>query len=139
MIKELTAGVDFRITKQREKILDVLISADQHLLAQDIYENLKDNGAKVGLATVYRTLDLFEDTGIVAKRKFNGDSAYYEIKDKHQSNHHHLICKNCGKVIEVEELLSDNLEDKLKEEEGFTVQDLCLQMYGYCEDCRDKN
>ena len=139
MIKELTAGVDFRVTKQRKKILDVLISAEQHLLAQDIYQILKDNGSKVGLATVYRTLDLFEEAGIIAKRKFNGDSAYYEINPKQHENHHHLICKGCGKVIEVEELLPQNIEERLREEEGFHVEDLCLQMYGYCEDCRDKN
>ena len=136
MIKELTANVDFRVTKQRKKILDVLISQDQHLLAQDIYEILREEDSKVGLATVYRTLDLFEESGIIKKRKFNGDSAYYEINDEHHGNHHHLICKSCGTVIEVDELLPEDIEERLEEEEGFQVEDLCLQMYGYCENCQ---
>ncbi|MFO7819109.1 MAG: transcriptional repressor [Halanaerobacter sp.] len=137
-IKDLTAGVDFRVTNQRKKILDVLISHERHLLAQDIYEILKEKGSKVGLATVYRTLDLLEEAGIVAKRKFNGDSAYYEI-NRNTKNHHHLICKSCGRVIEVNDLLQQNIEEKLCEEEDFAVEDLSVQIYGYCLECKSSN
>ena len=139
LARKLTRKVDFRLTRQREKILDELIEQEgSHLLAQDIYDSLKEKGFKVGLATVYRTLDLFEEEGIIAKRKFNGESAYYEVELEDKDNHHHLICKSCGKVMEVRDLLSENLQSKLKEEEGFEVEDLCLQIYGYCPDCKEK-
>lgn len=135
IIKDIASEADFRVTHQRKKILNVLISyAGQHLLAQDIYEILKEEGSKVGLATIYRTLDLLEDEGIITKRKFNDDSAYYEINAK-GNKHHHLICKSCGKVIEVNDLLQSDIEERLWEEEDFSVEDLSLQIYGSCAEC----
>ncbi|MGM0502568.1 MAG: Fur family transcriptional regulator [Bacillota bacterium] len=137
LLRDLRSRIDFRLTEQRGKILSELFAQEgKHLLAQDIYDALKEKGSKVGLATVYRTLDLFEEEGIIAKRKFAGESAYYEIELEPQQQHHHLICKSCGRVIEVTDLLSQNTAEELLNQEGFKVEDLCLQIYGYCEQCR---
>jgi len=140
LIRKLTTEAEFRLTKQRKYILKELVDHQkEHLIAEDIYESLKEKGSKVGLATIYRTLDLLEKEDIIIKRKFTEKSAHYEVKLETKQDHYHLICKSCGKVIEGTNLLEEDLVEQLKCEEGFVVEDFCLQMHGLCSECRKKN
>ncbi len=126
-----------RITSQRKAVLEVLIEEEgQHLSAEEIYTLLEERGQEVGLATIYRTLRLLEKKGLVACRTFAGDSACYEYIGRQEATHHHLICKECGKVIEISNLLVDNWREKLAAEKNFAATDCCIQIEGFCEDCQ---
>ncbi|AGB41027.1 Fe2+/Zn2+ uptake regulation protein [Halobacteroides halobius DSM 5150] len=109
---------------------------EQHLSADDIYALVKAEGASVGLATIYRTLNLLESAEVVAKRDLGADSACYEFVFAESNQHHHLVCKKCGKVIETEKLLVADLKQRLLVQIGFQVVDCCVQIEGYCQNCR---
>lgn len=132
---------DLKLTPQRRAILDVLIdNPSKHLNPEDIYELVKRKYPDIGLATIYRTVQLFDDFGVVKKLNF-GDGCYrYELSEdnEHQHHHHHLICLKCGKVFEFEDDLLDNLEQKIKENNNFSVEDHVVKFYGYCENCQNK-
>ncbi len=139
IINDLVEKTGIRLTSQREKIIQVFIeNNDKHLSVDDIYGVVKDDGNNIGIATIYRTISLLEKIGAVQKRDFGGDSSIYEfVFEVNKKNHHHLICKKCGKVIEVSGLLQEGLEKKLLAEEGFKCVDYCLKIYGYCNECRE--
>lgn len=127
-----------RLTSQRQDIIRLLINDEnKHLSASDIYNLLQDKDSSMGLATVYRTLDLLTKMGIVVKRDFNDEISRYELVTNRIS-HHHLICKNCGKVIEIPDLLPENITRKILQKKGFKCVDYSIKFYGYCQECREK-
>lgn len=126
---------DYKITPQRKKILEVFIDNEQdHLSAEDIYHIVKRNYPEMGLATVYRTLDLLAELDILQKMNFDDGKARYEFSSR-GGHHHHLICLKCGKVIEFNDDLLDNLEKNVLEKNKFVVLDHELKFYGHCIDC----
>jgi len=127
-----------RLTPQRKDIIRILIENNhKHLSASDIYDSLKEENKIMGLATVYRTLDLLTKMGMVMKRDFDSELSHYELVID-QVNHHHLICKNCGKVIEIPDILPKDIKNKLLEEKGFKCMTCSIKFYGYCKECREK-
>ncbi len=126
------------MTSQREAILDILISRqDEHLNADEIYIATKNQFPDIGLATVYRTLDLFSQLDIINKLEFGDAGCRYEFNpnyDKHY--HHHLICLKCGKINEVKDDSLDALEEKIAYKSGFKITDHSLRFYGYCKTCQ---
>ena len=139
LIKNIEEKKDIKLTPKREEILGIFIKNNKkHLSAEDIYLLLKNKNISIGLTTIYRTLDLFVKNKIISKRNFGDDSARYEfIYKEEERRHHHLICKNCGKVIEISGLLPDDLEDFLLKKEEFQMVNQCLKIYGYCQECRN--
>ncbi len=88
-----------KVTLPRLKILEVLQEPDNHhVSAEDLYKRLIDMGEEIGLATVYRVLNQFDDAGIVTRHNFEGGKSVFELTQQH--HHDHLICLDCGKVIE---------------------------------------
>ncbi len=127
-----------RLTPQRKDIIRILINDEnKHLSASDIYDLLQDKNNTMGLATVYRTLDLLTKMGIVVKRDFDGETSRYELVIN-KVNHHHLICKKCGKVIEIPDFLPEDIKNKLLQKKGFKPVDYSIKFYGYCQECRKK-
>lgn len=125
------------LTAQRENIIDILLKENHHLAALEIYGELRREGKGIGLATIYRTLDLLERKGIVAKRDFDNETARYEIIIG-KFEHNHLICKKCGKIIEIPDMMPENIEKVLLKENGFICINYSVKFYGYCEECRKK-
>lgn len=124
-----------RLTPQRKAVVKTLLeNSNQHLSASDIYDFLKRKKKSLGLATIYRTLDLLENEGIVVKRDFDSETARYELVTN-QEEHNHLICKRCGKVIEIPDQLPDNIKGFLLEKEEFHCLKYSVKFYGYCKDC----
>jgi Fur family ferric uptake transcriptional regulator len=103
-LKDLLDKKGLKITTQRKIVFDVLTeNEEEHLSPEEIYELIKDKNPTIGIATIYRTLQLFEDIGLVIKLNFDDGCSRYElllphINEVHQ--HHHLVCKKCGKIIE---------------------------------------
>lgn len=127
----------YKLTKQRMTILEVIIeNIGAHLTCEDIYLLVKDIYPEIGLATVYRTLLLFDNMGLVKKQDLDDGCVRYEISnDCGYHEHHHLICINCGEITEVEEDLLDSLEEEIKNKNGFRVQNHKVKFYGICSKC----
>ncbi len=135
-------GKDIRFTKKRQAILDVLKNTDEHLTADNIYFILKRKNIKVGLATIYRTLELFYRNGIVNKINIGDGTIRYEYVDKKSVHHHHLVCIKCGKVMEYtdeeEPLFLEGLAKRIKKKYGFTVLSHEIYLYGLCDECNEE-
>lgn len=127
-----------RVTPQRRAVLRVLLDSESsHLSAEEIHARLKQQSEATGLATVYRTLSVLEDMGIVRSTDFGDGRARYEIADVSSHYHHHLICTGCGRVEEVEDDLLQQIEEHVMERHGFKVINHSLKLYGLCRHCRD--
>ena len=112
---------------------------DKHMTAEDIYELVKEDYPEIGLATIYRTVQLLREMQLVDRINLDDGCLRYEISDlfdgESKHHHHHLICKTCGKVVPFEEDLLDELERLVEQETGFHVSDHELKFYGQCEEC----
>lgn len=139
-IKNLLAAKDLRLTTQRELVLQILFEHPaEHLTAEEIYFFIKQKNPDIGIATVYRTLELFSELEIIYKLSFAGDCSRYELTLNEEGHyHHHLICKSCGRIIEFNADLLDDIEKIIGETSNFLIVDHCLRFYGYCADCQEK-
>lgn len=139
-MKNLLAERELRLTPQREAILKILLEREEeHLSADDIYILTKEKYPEIGIATIYRTLELFADLGIVHKLEFGDGCSRYEFNTgEERHSHHHLICQKCGTIIEFNDDLLEDLEEIIARESKFKITDHCLRFYGYCEKCQGK-
>lgn len=127
----------YRLTPQRRLILEIIAeNKNRHLSAEDIYEILREGSSEIGLATVYRTLNLFVELNILHKVDLDEARSRYELTPNRSHRHHHLICLKCGQVIEAQEDLLNQLEEAIERENGFLVLDHAVKLYGYCQKCR---
>lgn len=126
-----------KLTPQRLTILDVIIRAEgTHLTIEELYEMVKEVKPETGVATVYRTILLFEELGIVKKLDLNDGIYRYELNHEEEVHgHHHLVCSACGKVEEVKDDLLDSVEQVIEKEYKFRIKDHSLKFYGLCSDC----
>tara|TARA_Y100000766_G_scaffold200857_1_gene173065 strand:+ start:622 stop:1065 length:444 start_codon:yes stop_codon:yes gene_type:complete len=122
-----------KVTLPRIKILEILQSPDnQHISAEDVYKVLLDLGEEIGLATVYRVLNQFDDAGIVSRHHFEGGKSVFELSGS--THHDHLVCLKCGKVVEFEDDLIERRQLEIAEENGIKLTNHSLYLYGECED-----
>lgn len=136
IITDISEKNHIRLTHQRKKVIEILISnSNRHISAEDIYNLIKNKDDSIGLATIYRTIKILEDKGIVIRHDFGNGEAKYEFIMKEKEKHDHLICKHCGKIIEIVGILPDDLHEKVLEKKGFHCKDFHLIIYGYCNEC----
>ncbi|MGI5838687.1 MAG: Fur family transcriptional regulator [bacterium] len=133
----------FKLTEHRKAILAALRSRKgHHADAKEIFRGLsesKHNGSRIGLATVYRALEAFEKAGIVAKLSHDAASARYELLPGKAINHHHLICLHCGKVIEIDDDLTEGFKAAIDENHGFHVEGKPMEVFGLCAECSGRD
>lgn len=120
-----------KVTLPRIKILELLENApDHHLSAEDIYKTLLEQGEDVGLATVYRVLTQFEQAGIIERHHFENNHSVFEIA---QDDHHdHIVCQNCGRVVEFTNSVIESEQHRVAEDLGFVLTGHSLNLYGIC-------
>lgn len=129
----------YKLTPQRETILNVLANEDEHLSAEDIYDRVRKDNPNIGLATVYRTLEMLSAMKIIDKVSFEDQKVRYEWRKTELTHaHHHLYCKDCGTIIEIDEDLIGLITPIISKKYHFQIDDLPLSFYGYCEDCQKK-
>ena len=128
----------YKMTPQRKQILQIFVEHPEHLSAEDVYGILREQDSEIGLATVYRALDLLSDLGVLVKIDFGDGCARYELNtaDPTVHHHHHLICVKCKKVIEFEDDLLEDLEATISKKSGFQILNHEVQFFGYCKDCQ---
>lgn len=128
---------EYRLTPQRQTILNVFMThASEHLSADDVFNLVRRLHPDIGLATVYRTLDLLAELGVLQRIDFGDGRARYELRDPEQHHHHHLICTRCGRVEEFQADLLEPLEAMIARRSGFEVHDHQVKFFGLCRDCR---
>jgi len=123
-----------KVTAPRVKILGILEkSLKRHLSAEDVYKELLKQDEDIGLATVYRVLTQFENAGLVSRRHFEGGQSVFELNSG--DHHDHLVCLNCGRVIEFTDPVIESRQVAIAAEQGFEIQDHSLIVYGVCTKC----
>jgi Fur family ferric uptake transcriptional regulator len=122
-------------TAQRDLILDVFLRTEGHLSGEDLYRLVHEKDATVGQTTVYRTLRLLTDAGLAREVRFGDGRAHYEHNYKHQ-HHDHMICKECGKIIEFYSPELEAIQDAMAAKHRFELTSHLLRMIGICADCR---
>ncbi|MFH1856076.1 MAG: transcriptional repressor, partial [Candidatus Omnitrophota bacterium] len=136
-------GCGYRLTIGREAILDVLSKSREHLSAEDIYLKVHSKYPNIGLTTIYRTLDVLSNVGMVYKLDFGEGRARYELAEGPEGthHHHHLVCTECNRVIDYTDFINDEIEllnqtqKSLEEKYKFKITGHVIQFYGLCEKC----
>ncbi|WP_077338384.1 ferric iron uptake transcriptional regulator [Pseudocolwellia agarivorans] len=122
-----------KITLPRVKILSILQDpANQHISAEDVYKILLEQHEEIGLATVYRVLNQFDDAGIVSRHHFEGGKSVFELS--HKKHHDHLVCLKCGKVVEFEDDMIEQRQLDISKEHNIKLTNHSLYLYGECND-----
>lgn len=130
----------YKITPQRQIILKVFLDNMQHhLSAEEVYAIVKEYCPEMGLATVYRTIEILANLDILHKIDFGDGRTRYEVTNEEVHHHHHLICVDCGKVMEFNDDFLETLEVWVAKKTKFYVIDHQLKFYGYCEECQCMN
>ena len=134
--KTLLKTNTLKFTKQRELILKFLYENDGHYTPEEIYMLLKKSypDVNIGIATVYRTLTLLEDSGIASSISFGTQGKKYELGLK--KHHDHLICTRCGKIIEFFDETIEERQEKIAQKYHFKMQDHTMKIIGLCETCQ---
>ncbi|HVE56808.1 MAG TPA: Fur family transcriptional regulator [Pyrinomonadaceae bacterium] len=126
-----------RRTSQRDLILEMFLKTEEHLSSEDLYWLVQKQDPSVGHTTVYRTLKLLAEAGLAREVRFGDGKTYYEHHYNHE-HHDHLICTECGKIIEFFSAEIEDLQDKMAENYGFRLTNHSLRMWGVCEDCQKR-
>jgi Fur family transcriptional regulator, ferric uptake regulator len=125
------------ITRQRDLVARVVFLSQDHLSVEGIRRELRQQGARVGLATVYRTLDLLVESGLVRAHEFGEGFKRYEPMASH-AHHEHLICERCGRVLEFAHERLERMLPVLADEHGFQHRRHRVEIYGVCRTCRQQ-
>ena len=135
-LKKIVKQKGLKYTEQREIVLRILIHAEDHLSAEEVYNEIKSKytESNIGIATVYRALSFLEEVDLITSITFGSDGKKYESNAK--SHHDHLICTECGKIVE---FLDDEIEkrqERIAKKNKFKITNHSMQLYGICGDCQ---
>lgn len=127
-----------KYTKQREAMIHTLYHSDEHFTSEQLYVRLKQTHPElnVGIATVYRTLNLLEDSEMATSITFGAQGKKFELATK--PHHDHMICRKCSKIIEFEDATIEKRQLAVAKEHGFKLTGHIMQLYGICADCISK-
>jgi Fur family ferric uptake transcriptional regulator len=122
-----------KTTAQRELIVEVFLNCSDHVSIEELLGEVRARSAKVGYATVYRTMKLLTDAGLAATRQFGDGQTRYEVAGSQAPHHDHLICMKCGLILEFENHEIEELQDSVAEKlGGFKIMNHKLELYGLC-------
>jgi Fur family ferric uptake transcriptional regulator len=133
--KYLKSKGNLRATPERYAVLDAVLQTQGHFDAEALYYRLMTEGTKISKATVYNTLDLLKDCGLVSKYRFTEKASRYE-KAFGRPHHHHLICLGCGDILEFVSEKLERLQADVCAEKQFSPQSSTLQIFGLCAKCK---
>ncbi|WP_209122480.1 Fur family transcriptional regulator [Alkalihalobacillus sp. BA299] len=139
-IKKQLHSQSYKLTPQREATVRVLLEHEEdHLSAEDVYLLVKEKSPEIGLATVYRTLELLTELKVVDKINFGDGVSRYDLRKEGADHfHHHLVCIECGSVDEIQEDLLGDVEKIVERDWNFQIKDHRLTFHGICHRCHDQ-
>ena len=133
---DFLATKNLRITAQRQAIVDTVFSTEEHFTAEQLLEWSRQRDRSVSRATVYRTLPLLTESGLVREMDFGKDYKFYDPNYAEHPNHNHIICNDCEKIVEFESDKIEKLENEISHKLGFAVKTQRLQITGSCEELK---
>jgi len=134
LFKNLFREKKLRMSHPRLLVYQELFNAVGPLSPQELYQSLRKKQRRIGLTSIYRSLDLFESMGIIFKL-INGSTVKYKFCEL-ENHHHHIVCKTCGHVVELDFCDISKWSKKVMESTGYQVTDHQLSFYGYCKECQ---
>ena len=134
--REVLRGKGLKSTAQRLAVVHVLRTSGKSLSVGEIHDGVKDVLGAAGLATIYRTLEMFEDLGIVQRLHFPGGGYGYALSRGEHA--HHMVCVDCRGVFDFPECPVENLDYASVEKQGFRVMNHFIQLFGQCVECREQ-
>jgi Fur family ferric uptake transcriptional regulator len=134
-LNDYVAAKRLKKSDQRTAILDIMINKRGHLTVDEIRGLLKKQSPDIGIATIYRTMKLFSDAGIVKELNIDGTARYEIITEGH---HDHLVCTSCGMTVEITSATIEKEQDSIAAKHGFQLTDHTLLLLGLCQICRTK-
>ena len=137
LFKARISGEGLKATRQREAILDIFLNSSGHKNLAQIYAQVAKINPKIGYVTVYRTLKLLARLGLATQWKFADGETRYEPTSE-GSHHDHLICLDCGKIIEFEDQALEALQNRIARRHRFRISYHRMELYGRCEECSRK-
>ncbi len=126
-----------RRTGQRDLIMEIFLRTEEHLTSEDLYWLVQKDDPSVGHTTVYRTLKLLTEAGLAREVRFGDNKTYYEHHYNHE-HHDHMICTECGRVIEFFSQDIESMQDQMADKFGFRPTHHSLRLWGVCSDCQKK-
>jgi Fur family transcriptional regulator, ferric uptake regulator len=123
-----------RVTGQRRLLLEIIRAHGEHLDAEELYSLARQKYPRLSQSTVYRTMRLLRDLGLVDEVHLGEDHHHYELKAP--AHHHHLICLGCGQVLEFSNSLAEELASAVARQHDFDIREIRIDLTGYCADCR---
>lgn len=135
-LKKIVKQKGLKYTEQREIVLKILMHAQDHLTAEEIYNliKIKEPDSNIGIATVYRALSFLEEVDLIASITFGSEGKKYESNAK--AHHDHLICTVCGKIVEFVDEEIEKRQEKIAKQNNFKVTSHSMQLYGVCSNCQ---
>lgn len=124
----------YKVTSQRRTVIDEILSTHEHQTPAAIFERVKSEQKGIGLVTIYRTLEILAECGLICETHA-GHSCRSYLMSKTSAHHHHLICSDCGKVVDFEDCGLTDLENRLTEKSGFKIDGHLLEFLGKCREC----
>ena len=139
-LKAILQENGMKYTEQRAIILELLLTLDEHLSADQLLDIVKEKYPQhnIGIATIYRTLNFLEEVNLISSISFGKDGKKYESNDK--DNHHdHIICTSCGKIVEFLDMEIEKKQEEIANKNGFKITDHTMQIFGICDQCQKTN
>lgn len=127
---------NLRVTSQRQAIIDTVFSTEEHFTAEQLLEWSRKKDKSVSRATVYRTLPLLTESGLVREMDFGKDYKFYDPNYADHPNHNHIICQDCDKIVEFDSEKIERLEDEITHRLGFSIKAHRLQITGSCDELK---
>ncbi len=125
-----------RVTPQRLLLFEVMQGHGGHLDADELYLLAKEREPRLSLSTVYRTLSLLKELDLIEELHFDEEHHHYEVKGG-ETEHHHLICLNCGEIIEFESPFIDKIKAQVAQDQNFRITGAHIDLKGYCQGCAE--
>jgi Fur family ferric uptake transcriptional regulator len=135
---DFLAGKNLRLTAQRRTIIDTAFGTSQHFTAEQLLAWSRARDKSVSRATVYRTLPLLTESGLVREMDFGKDYKFYDPNYAQHPHHNHIICEDCNKIVEFESDKLKRLEKKISQRLGFSVQSHRLQITAHCDELKTR-
>lgn len=134
-IEEKLVASGHRTTLARKSVIEALLGCGGHITADNLYDSMREAGSTVGRMTVFRTLDLLAETGVIRPIYQGSGAAHFILFD--DGHHHHLVCTQCSQTVEFDDCsLADALSQELTTRHGFQITGHLLEIYGLCAGCQ---
>ncbi|MCL0046088.1 transcriptional repressor [Nitrospinaceae bacterium] len=135
VLEEYISVNNLKITKQRRTVLKIFLETKDHVSVEELYNEVLKTEPKIGLATVYRTLALLTKSGLALEMDFGDGQKRYE--SSYRSVHHdHMVCTECGKILEFNHPLIEKYQEEIAEQKNFKITSHKLDLFGLCQDCK---